>query len=138
MVAEGPFTSLAKPEYEKNMGRIKDVDNLNAAITAITRGHTSQELIDFFTSITVPVSRINSIREILDEPLVRRRLLSTRDSRTDTAITLAPPPNMTSFLEESDRQMSFPPRFGGHNSDYLGRLGYSEEDIAGFKERGII
>jgi crotonobetainyl-CoA:carnitine CoA-transferase CaiB-like acyl-CoA transferase len=138
MVSQELFASLAKPEYEKNMGRIKDVANLNAAINAITSEHTSEDLIEFFTSITVPVSKINSIRETIAEPLVQRRLLSTRDPNTNTNVTLAPPPNMTDFLEKNERQMTFPPRFGEHNADYYGRLGYSEDEIAGFKVDGII
>ena len=37
MVSQELFQSLDKPEYEKNMGRIKDVSNLNTALNAITR-----------------------------------------------------------------------------------------------------
>ncbi len=138
MVSLEPFSSLGKPEYEKNTGRINDVANLNAAINAITREHSSASLIELFTSITVPVSKINSVGDTIAEPLVQRRLLSSKDPKTGTSITLAPPPIMTSFLESSDRQMTFPPRFGEHNEDYYGRLGYSSTDIAGLKSDGVI
>ena len=138
MVSKELFHSLDKPEYEKNSGRIKDITNLNAALAAITRGHTSEALIEFFTSITVPVSKINSIRDSIADPLVQRRLLSAYDPKTKTSITLAPPPNMTAFLENNERQMTFPPRFGEHNSEYYGRLGFSEEDIAKLKTDGVI
>ncbi len=138
MVSHELFSSLDKPEYEKNSGRIKDVTNLNSILSAIVAEHTSETLIDFFTSITVPVSKINSISETIADPLVRRRLLSTHDPKTKANITLAPPPNMTSFLEAGNRQMTFPPRFGEHNLEYYGRLGLSDEDIAGLKAEGII
>ncbi len=138
MVSKELFHSLDKPQYEKNSGRIKDITNLNAALDAITREHTAEALIEFFTSITVPVSKINSIRDSIADPLVKRRLLSAHDPKTKTSITLAPPPNMTAFLESSERQMTFPPRFGEHNSEYYGRLGFSEEDIAKLKTDGII
>jgi crotonobetainyl-CoA:carnitine CoA-transferase CaiB-like acyl-CoA transferase len=138
MVSKELFHSLDKPDYEKNSGRIKDITNLNAALDAITREHTSEALMEFFTSITVPVSKINSIRDSIADPLVQRRLLSAYDPKTKTSITLAPPPNMTAFLENSERQMTFPPRFGEHNSEYYGRLGFSEEDIAKLKTDGII
>ena len=138
MVSKELFHSLDKPEYEKNSGRIKDITNLNAALDSITRGHTSEALIEFFTSITVPVSKINSIRDSIADPLVQRRLLSAYDPKTKTSITLAPPPNMTAFLENNERQMTFPPRFGEHNSEYYGRLGFSEEDIAKLKTDGVI
>jgi formyl-CoA transferase len=138
MVATEVFSSLAKPEYEKNEGRIKDVDNLNSAINAITREHSAESLIELFTSITVPVSKIKSVGEAIMDPLVQRRLLSATDPKTGKNITLAPPPNMTPFLESSDRQMTFPPRFGEHNAEYYGRLGYSEADIKELKSDGVI
>jgi formyl-CoA transferase len=138
MVSQDLFRSLDKPEYEKNMGRIKDVVNLNAALNAITREHSSETLIEFFTSITVPVSKISSVGETIADSLVQRRLLSSCDPKTKTTITLAPPPNMTVFLESTDRQMTFPPRFGEHNHEYYGRLGLSDENIADLKAKGII
>jgi hypothetical protein len=46
---------------------------------------------------------------------------------------------MTPYLEASDRRLSFPPRFGENNQEIYGQLlGYSEEVLAGFKEKGII
>jgi crotonobetainyl-CoA:carnitine CoA-transferase CaiB-like acyl-CoA transferase len=138
MVSQELFKSLDKPEYEKNMGRIKDVVNLNAALNAITREHSSEQLMEFFTSITVPVSKISSVSETIADSLVQRRLLSSCDHKTKTSITLAPPPNMTGFLESSERQMTFPPRFGEHNDEYYSRLGLSNENIANLKAEGII
>jgi crotonobetainyl-CoA:carnitine CoA-transferase CaiB-like acyl-CoA transferase len=132
------FRSLDKPEYEKNKGRINDVANLNAALTAITREQTSETLIKFFTSITVPVSNINSISDAIVDPLVERRLLSARDSKTSTQITLAPAPNLTPFLESCGREMAFPPRFGEHNGEYYGQLGLSAEDLAKLTSDGVI
>jgi len=139
MVSQEMFKLLDKPEYAKNAGRIGDVTNLNAAINAITRNYTSEELIELFTSITVPVSKINTVAEVITDPLVERRLLSAQDPVTGTRLTLAPPPNMTPFMEASQRQLSFPPRFGEHNREIYGaKLGYSDDELAGLKEKGII
>lgn len=139
MVSQEIFKSLDRPAYEKNAGRIGDVKNLNTAINAITRNHTSEELIDLFKSITVPVSKIQSVTEVIADPLVERRLLHARDPVSGMLITLAPPPNMTPFLEASNRRLSFPPRFGEHNQEiYGGRLGYPDDELADFKEKGII
>jgi crotonobetainyl-CoA:carnitine CoA-transferase CaiB-like acyl-CoA transferase len=139
MVSQETFKSLDKPEYAKNAGRIGDVTNLNAAINAITRNHSSEELIDLFASITVPVSKINTVAEVITDPLVERRLMYAQDPVTGTRITLAPPPNMTPFMEASGRQLSFPPRFGEHNQEIYGtRLGYSDHDLENLKGKGII
>jgi formyl-CoA transferase len=138
MVSQDMFKSLDKPEYEKNAGRIKDVDNLNRAISEITKNYTSEELIDLFNSLTLPISKIMTIPEVIADPLVQRRLLSAEDPQTGIKITLPPPPNMTPHLEELGRKLSFPPRFGEHNREIYGKLGYSEEDLERLKESKII
>jgi formyl-CoA transferase len=139
MISQEMFKSLDKPEYEKNAGRIGDVENLNAAINAITCNYTSEELIELFTSITVPISKINRVAEVVSDPLVEKKLLHAQDPVSGTRITLAPPPNMTPFLSASNQQLSFPPRFGESNQQIYGEtLGYSDEDLAGLKEKGII
>ena len=139
MVSQEIFKSLDHPAYEKNEGRIKDVKNLNQAINAITRLHTTEDLIELFTAITVPISKIKRVDEVIKDPLVERRLLHAQDPATGTRITLAPPPNMTSFLEQSNRRLSFPPRFGEQNSEIYGKkLGYSEDDLNRLKENGVI
>lgn len=139
MVSQDMFKSLAQKKYKKNQGRIADVKQLNKSINAITQQYTSEELIELFNSITVPISKIKNVREAVDDPLVERRILSSTDPVTGTKITLAPPPNMTPFLEERDRHLSFPPRFGEQNREiYGGILGYDDATLDQLKETGII
>jgi len=139
MVSQDIFKILDKPEYENNAGRIGDVTNLNRAINQITKMYPSEELIDLFTSITVPISKIKSVPEVIADPLVEKRLLSAVDPTSGMRIVLAPPPNMTDFLETSNRQLSFPPRFGEHNRQIYGlNLGYCEDDLSRLKTDGII
>ena len=132
------FKPLDKPVYEKNAGRIADVANLNRALNEITQNHTSEELIAMLQSITLPVSKINRISEVLADPLVARRLLYAEDPKTGMRVTLPPPPNMTPFVEARDRMLSFPPRFGEHNEAYYGKLGYSKEQLDDLQNRGVI
>ncbi len=133
------FASLAKENYQKNKGRIEDVKNLNKAINAITGTYTSEELIEIFTAITVPISKIKNVNEVMEDPLVVNKILTSTDPVTGLTITLAPPPNMTPFLEGCDRKLSFPPRFGEQNQEIYGNLlGYDEATLTGFKEKGII
>ena len=139
MVSQDMFKSLAKEKYKKNQGRIADVVNLNKAINGITLQHTSEELIELFNLITVPISKIKNVNEVVEDPLVAKRLLFSKDPKTGTKVTLAPPPNMTPFLKECGRKLSFPPRFGEQNREiYSNLLGYDEATLAEFKEKGII
>jgi len=139
MVSEPMFKSMDKPEYEKNAGRIKEVEALNRAINAITEKHTTEELIALFNRITLPISKIKTIREVVVDPLVERRLLYATDPKTGMKLTLAPPPTLSPYLEEIQRQMSFPPRFGEQNQEIYGKvLGYSDTDLARLKEKKVI
>ncbi len=139
MVSQDMFKSLAKDEYKNNKGRIEDVTNLNKAINAITEQYTSEDLIELFTSITVPISKIKNVNEVVEDPLVAERILTSKDPKTGTKVTLAPPPNMTPYLEQCNQELSFPPRFGEQNKEIYGdKLGYDEATLSEFKEKGII
>ena len=48
LVAQEAFQSLDRPEYERNAGRIADVENLNRSINQITKRLTSEEVIELF------------------------------------------------------------------------------------------
>jgi crotonobetainyl-CoA:carnitine CoA-transferase CaiB-like acyl-CoA transferase len=139
MVSLEMFKPLDRPLYETNAGRIADVKNLNRSVSAITRNHTSEALLEKLNAITVPASKINTIREVLADPLVSRRLLFATDPVTGTRIALAPPPHTTPFIEQSGRELAFPPRFGQHNQEIYGAvLGRSAADLSELKARGII
>jgi formyl-CoA transferase len=139
MVSLEMFASLDRPQYDQNAGRIGDVKNLNRMIGEITRRHSSEELIERFTAITVPISKIKSIHEVIADPLVHRRLLFAKDPVSGMRITLAPPPHMTPFLEKSGRELSFPPRLGEHNQEIYGRvLGRAPFDLSEMKARGTV
>lgn len=139
LVSQDLFKTLNKPDYEKNAGRIADVQHLNQLIEEITVNHKADDLIQLFKSITLPASKINSLTDVVADPLVARRLLFSEDEKTGTRITLAPPPYLTPWLEDSGRHLSFPPRFGEHNEAFYGKhLGYDDKTLAEFKRRNII
>jgi formyl-CoA transferase len=139
MVSQEIFKSLDKPKYETNKGRIEDVKNLNDSISEITRNHTSEELVELFNSITVPISKICTVPEVMADPLVEKVLLSAEDPISGAKITMPPSPHLTPFLQEMNRKLPFPPRFGEHNKEiYGGMLGYSDGDLDRLKENKII
>ena len=133
------FESLSRREYERNAGRIADVDNLNRALNTITGNFTTEELMDTFNKATLPISKVNSIEEVVEDPFVKPNLIRSKDPKTGLEITLAPPPVNTSFLISIHRTLPFPPRFGEHNEEfYGGLLGYSKDQLKEFKEKNII
>ena len=133
------FESLQKKEYERNAGRIADVENLNNTINAITKKFTTEQLIDIFTKATIAVSKVNTIEEVVEDPLVKPNLLRSKDPKTSMEITIAPPPFNNPYIKSINRMLSFPPRFGEHNEEiYSGLLGYSAAQLKEFKEKNII
>ncbi len=139
MVGLPAFSELDKPQYEKNSGRIADVEAINAKLNEIMKKYSSEELIGLFNSITLPVGKINRVKEVLEEPLVQKVLIHSKDPRSGLELTLAPPPYVSPFLKESGLRLSFPPRFGEHNIEIFGwLLGYSEVQLKSLKEKKVI
>ncbi|MDP2972012.1 MAG: CoA transferase [Deltaproteobacteria bacterium] len=133
------FESLSKKEYERNAGRIADVNNLNNAINAITKKITTEELIDIFNKATIAISKVNTIEEVVNDPLVKPNLIQSKDSKTGLQVTVAPPPFMTPYLKLTHQTLSFPPRFGEHNEEiYGGILGYRPAQLKELKEKNVI
>ncbi|MFH1034575.1 MAG: CoA transferase [Pseudomonadota bacterium] len=132
------FSGLERPEYAQNLGRIRDVENLNQQIAVITRTLTSQQLLDKLLAIKLPASKIQTIAEVLDDPLVRPSLLKSHDPVTGLDLLLAPPPHPTSFLAASGQTMDFPPRFGQHNAQVFERLGLGADEISALAQAGVI
>jgi crotonobetainyl-CoA:carnitine CoA-transferase CaiB-like acyl-CoA transferase len=138
MVSQPLFESLNQPAYEKNNGRNADSAKLHVAIAAITSQIPTAEAISLFQSIGVPVSKINTVSEVIEDTYVKNNLLTAEDPVSNLKITLAPSPNKTPFLEANQGKLSFPPRFGEHNAAIFGELGYSQADLDRLKEKNVI
>jgi crotonobetainyl-CoA:carnitine CoA-transferase CaiB-like acyl-CoA transferase len=133
------FQKLENPAYGRNEGRIADVENLNRVIEDCTKNFTTSELIALFTSATIPISKVNSIEEVMEDPYVKDEILSATDARSGTTIYLAPPPYTTSYVRSRDRKLTFPPRFGEHNKEiFSDTLGYSAEKLEELKAKTVL
>lgn len=133
------FEALAREEYRRNAGRIADKDVLNREIAAVTRERTTDELVRQFTEIGVPVSKVFTVGDVANDPRLVPELLNAQDESSDLEIRMPPPPVTPPFVRERERRLSFPPRQGEHNEVvYSQVLGYSSDDIASLRERGIV
>ena len=139
MTSMAEFKHLAKKAYERNAGRIADVEELNRAIAEVMKTKTTAAWIDIFVRATIPISKVNTINEVTEDPLIRNILIRSKDPVTGTTLTLSPPPVTTEYLKSVDFTLSFPPRFGAQNEEiYGGTLGYTLEELKDLKERQII
>ena len=132
------FEGLDKEEYKTNAGRIADVHRLNEAIIQVTKTRTTAEMVELFNSIGVPISTVGTIEEVVEDPHLKGKLISSKDPRTGTEVFLPPPPVITPYLESAGMRMSFPPRWGGQNAEIYGALGYDTDRLADLKARGVV
>lgn len=133
------FEKLARDEYRHNTGRIAAKEQLNREIAEITRTHTTDELLALFGDIGVPISRVATLAEVVEDPLVVPDMVYARDPRTGVEITMPPPPVISPYLRERGMRLSFPPRLGEHNQRVYGEvLGYSPEEVTALRERGVV
>jgi formyl-CoA transferase len=133
------FKHLAKEVYERNAGRIADVDRLNREIKEVMKTKTTAEWMDAFVNATIPIAKVNTIEEVAEDSHIENVLIHSEDPATGTTLTLSPPPVTTEYLRSVDFSLSFPPRFGEHNEEILGSvLGHTAEQLKDFKERHII
>lgn len=127
------FAHLARPEYERNAGRIAAGQDLNQQLAARFRRLSTTEALELCQGIGVPIARVNSILEVAADPLVAERLTRITDPQTGLTIVLPAPP------QGKAPRLTFPPRLGEHNQAIYGQaLGYSSAMLADLRQRGII
>lgn len=135
ITATSEFAALATEGYHRNTGRIAAVNTLDREMREIIRTKTTEEWIQFFGALGVPVSQVNSIRDVVEDALVSRNLLSIQDPRTGTIVHLPAPVVLTEFLRDGKLTMKFPPRLGEDNEKVLSALGH---DVVRLRERNVI
>jgi formyl-CoA transferase len=130
------FESLADPAYQRNAGRIADVERLNQRLADCTQTMTTADLATALNSIGVPIAKVNTLHDVLEDPLLKTTFARAHDSRSGTELILPP------LAEVSDTglaEMSFPPRLGEHNEAiYNEVLGYGAAKISDLRSRGIV
>lgn len=66
------------PRFTRNADRVANRDALHGTIASITRGQTTQQVVDRLRAAGVPVSAVNDMSRLLDDPQVRALALHER------------------------------------------------------------
>ncbi len=81
----------------------------------------------------MPVSKVNTLADVMSERLVADRLVEVTDPRSGLRISLPAPP------VGEPPALSFPPRLGEHNEKIYGEaLGLGPEQLAQLQRRQIV
>lgn len=127
------FAELAGSAYVRNAGRIAEAPRLHRELAERFAGFTTAEALALLHAAGVPISRVNTLADVVADPLVAGTLVRVKDPRTGLGIVLPAPP------AGDPPPLSFPPRVGEHNEKiYGGLLGYSDERLADLRKRRII
>ncbi|MCK5342625.1 MAG: CoA transferase, partial [Candidatus Heimdallarchaeota archaeon] len=125
------FEGLNKSEYSTNNDRVAHVDQLDKDINSILGCIPTTEILKMFKIAKIPISKVNTLKNVLEDSYLSSKLLRTKDSKTDLEMILAPPP----VIPKGKLDLRFPPRFGEHNKEIYASIGYNSVDL---KKKGII
>jgi formyl-CoA transferase len=120
------------PELLHNDGRVRRVEEIDAAIAAWTASRGIDEILETMTQAKVPAGRIYSAKDIAEDPHYAARgmieQILTRDG-----LTLKVPAVVPKLSETPGSIRSAAPRLGEDTEAVLRRLGYSAEQIAALR-----
>lgn len=128
------FTPAATPLRETNVGRVRDRVAIHADIAAITRQHSTAEIMSDLRRAKIPHAPINTVPEAMQIEAIARKLTATTapDGRR---VRLQP---MAVDHTGSPAHFSFPPRYGEHSEAILREVGYAPAEIDSMRTARII
>ena len=138
MIAAGRPDLAEDPRVARNDGRVKHEHEIDEAITAWTRAHPFDEVLEALEKAGVPAGPIYSVADQMKDPHFRARGLfedvTLPDGEKVTVTTFAPQLSAT----PGGTEWAGPP-LGAHNDEvYGGLLGLSDDERASLRARGII
>ena len=127
------FSALARPAYARNEGRMADSEALHRELGACFNRLATDEALALLRGAGIPVSKVQSVPDLLSDPQVAQRLVEVSDPRSGLTLLLPSPPT------GDPPALGFPPRLGEHNERVFGEaLGYGAARLRDLAERGII
>ena len=129
---------LNDPQYQNIRGRIENADMLHSLIAEWVGSHSLNEVMQTMVDADVPISPINNVKDIFDDPhyQARKAIIEVEDPAMGPVKMQGVVPRFSSMPQEIIRGA---PTLGQHNQEiYTELLGYNTEDIAILKTKGII
>ena len=129
---------IPDPRFMNNHVRTENQPELSAILNAELGKKTTAEWIAIFEKANIPYSRINNMKEICEDPIIRHRnMLVTVDQPDIGPVRIAGSPIR---LSETPGVVKSPaPLLGEHSAEVLREvLGYAPERIEALKAEGVI
>jgi formyl-CoA transferase len=137
MAAIGRDDLAGDPSLSDNAGRVKRVEEIDAAIEAWTLQRPSAEVLALLGEARVPAGRVYTARDIVEDPHYRAREMVLRQSTRD-GYEIDVPGIVPKLLGTPGRVRTPAPKLGDDTDAVLGEIGCSGEDIAALRRRKVV
>lgn len=137
MKAIGRDDMANDPQLANNAGRVQRTDDIDGAIQTWCSGRDIDSALAILKAADVPVSKIYSVRDMLEDPqFLARQMFEQHLFRDGTSIRL---PAVTPKLSETPGGTRWiGPELGEHTDQVLADLGYSVDEIAALRKTGAL
>ncbi len=114
-------------------------ERLRAELQEVLITRTAGEWEECLVQAGVPVSRVRSLDETLADPqLARRAVLQRAEGFEGFGGSARVPVSAATWAEDGPEITSPPPVHGEHTDTILAELGFSADDVASLRERGVV
>lgn len=121
--------------FNSNSLRVANKDTLRVLILTAFASLSRQEVIDRLETARIANASVNTMHDVWNHPqLEARQRWGSVDSAVGRLPALIPPATSSAFQARMDKI----PALGEHSAEILSELGYSDADISGLSEQGVI
>lgn len=125
------------PRFADMKSRNQNPAELKEILEEITRTKNTEEWVKIMEKEGVPCGRIRTLDQVLTDPHVDiREMVLEKEHPTAGMIKLTGVPTKLSLTP--GEVSAVPPTLGQHTDEVLSELGYSEDDIKGFRDQKIV
>ena len=137
MSAIGQEDMATDPQLANNAGRVPRTQEIDNAIQAWCSGQRIDTALAALQAADVPVSKIYSVRDMLQDPqFLARQMFEQHLFKDGTPVKL---PAVTPKLSETPGGTRWiGPELGEHTDEVLAALDYSAEQIAALRQDGVL
>ena len=137
MTAIGRDDLGTDPALADNAGRVQRVAELDAAIEAWTRRHTTADVLAVLGEAQVPAGRAYTAKDIVEDPHYRARDMILRQATRD-GYEVDVPGIVPKLLGTPGTVRTSAPSLGDDTDAVLGEIGFSDPDIAALRSRKVV
>jgi len=137
MIAIGRDDMANDPQLANNAGRVPRTQDIDDAIQAWCSGQRIDTALAVLQAADVPVSKIYSVRDMMQDPqFLARQMFEQHLFKDGTPVKL---PAVTPKLSETPGSTRWiGPALGEHTEEVLQALGYSASEIVGLRHDGVL